>query len=76
MFKDESEDVPVTWKHWLMAGKLGLSAVMRYGKAQPGDRSMVIYFYSKLLTNLSFTFFIKFFRSTLFIRRGIALQNT
>jgi len=41
LFRDESDDDQVTWKHWLAAGRLGLAAIVKYGLAELGDRCMV-----------------------------------
>ena len=36
-----NEEEQVTWRNWLQAGQLGLAAIMKYGGAGLGDRSMV-----------------------------------
>ena len=41
-FKDSDDEI--TAERWWKAGKLGLEAVMKYGKGEPGDRSFVSLF--------------------------------
>jgi len=37
----QNEDDRITWDHWLTAGMLGVAAIMKYGKGELGDRTMV-----------------------------------
>jgi len=36
-----NENDTITWQHWVTAGSLGVKAIMKYGKGELGDRTMI-----------------------------------